>query len=895
MVAMNGRRVGAFALLVALLAAFTVSTPALPAGGQTGPSTPADQGVQALIEALDRRTDGHLIVDRDPVTGAVTFVGTGAGTPINAPVESGGDPTAAAGAFVTEFGALFGATSPAALEQVGVDPRVGDGVTVTYRQVTDGVPVLGGELRVQVDGDGGVLSALGELDPTADVDTTAAIDAGAATHQAVLATAAAHGVDSAGLTGSAPELWVYAPDLLGGPEIGGPRLVWRLDVTGSGADGPVDELVLVDATTAGIALQFNQAADGLDRRVCDAANAGPAATPNCVAPFARSEGGPVTGNADVDAAYDHAGDTYAFYQSHFGRDSVDDAGLSLRATVRFCHTGSTCPWVNAFWINNQLGLGAGMALADDVVAHEITHGVTQYTSGLFYYFQSGAINESLSDIFGELIDLTNGRGTDTPAVRWIIGEDVPTGSFRNMADPGATGDADRMTSPNYRDATSDNGGVHHNSGVGNKAAFLLTDGGTFNGHTVPPLGITKVARIFYEAETTLLGSASDYADLAVALPQACTNVIGTDGITAANCAGVVQAVAAVEMATNPPNAPTTDAPTGCANGQVLSTTFSDDLENPSSGNWTLSNLTGIGWAYPQNPSYFSTTDATYATSGDTNFFAPDSSNPSTTYAFIDRSTEFVPRAGSALLFNHAFITQEGFDGGQVQFSTDHGSTWSVFTDEFAAGGYNSHVFGNPAYAAFSGRSNGYGTSRIDLSSLAGQSVKLRFAFYADGSVGGFGWFVDDVRIISCQAPAGRPDAQLRLGTSGTFVGNDVYNGTGTNQSRSANVANRGAATFYARVQNDGNVTEPIKVKGTAGTTRFTVAYFAGTTNITPQVVAGTYQTAALAPGAKTNIKIVVTARSGAPIGSTITLKVKETSTTTTTAKDVVKATVTRNH
>ena len=64
------------------------------------------------------------------------------------------------------------------------------------------------------------------------------------------------------------------------------------------------------------------------------------------------------------------------------------------------------------------------AQADDVIGHELTHGVTEHESNLFYYYQSGAINESLSDVFGELIDLTNGTGTDTPAVRWLLGEDV---------------------------------------------------------------------------------------------------------------------------------------------------------------------------------------------------------------------------------------------------------------------------------------------------------------------------------------------------------------------------------------------------------------------------------------------------------------------------------------
>ena len=96
--------------------------------------------------------------------------------------------------------------------------------------------------------------------------------------------------------------------------------------------------------------------------------------------------------------------------------------------------------------------GTGFTSGDDVVGHELAHGVTEFTSNLFYYYQSGAINESLSDVFGELVDLTNGRGTDTPAVRWQLGEDLPAiGVIRDMENPRppAAPDPDRMTSPDY--------------------------------------------------------------------------------------------------------------------------------------------------------------------------------------------------------------------------------------------------------------------------------------------------------------------------------------------------------------------------------------------------------------------------------------------------------------
>src|SRR6185369_6471708 len=101
---------------------------------------------------------------------------------------------------------------------------------------------------------------------------------------------------------------------------------------------------------------------------------------------------------------------------------------------------------NAFWNGSQMVYGNGYASADDVVGHELTHAVTERTAGLFYYMQSGALNESFSDIFGETIDLgsTVGGGNDTLAARWLLGEDLLIGAIRNMSDPTVFGDPSRV-------------------------------------------------------------------------------------------------------------------------------------------------------------------------------------------------------------------------------------------------------------------------------------------------------------------------------------------------------------------------------------------------------------------------------------------------------------------
>ena len=132
-----------------------------------------------------------------------------------------------------------------------------------------------------------------------------------------------------------------------------------------------------------------------------------------------------------------------------------------------------------------------------------------------------------------------------------------------MKNPPAHDHPDRMTSQFYTCTALDSGGVHTNSGVGNKAAFLIVDGGTFNGFTVQGIGLAKAAKVYYETETHLLLSGSDYADLADALAQACAILQGTSGITLADCQEVKKAVLAVEMDLSPLACPAPEAPLRC--------------------------------------------------------------------------------------------------------------------------------------------------------------------------------------------------------------------------------------------------------------------------------------------------------------------------------------------
>jgi len=193
--------------------------------------------------------------------------------------------------------------------------------------------------------------------------------------------------------------------------------------------------------------------------------------------FVCDQTDPVCSVGDLDArsAHIYTIGIYNLYAAQHSRNSIDNHGMTIISSVHYCeNTG--CPYDNASWTGTQMVYGDrfGYPLADDVVAHELTHGVTQYESNLFYYYQSGAINESFSDLWGEYYDQTNGLGKDIPSVRWQMGEDVSgLVPIRDMANPPAYGDPDKMSSPYYYLGEEDSGGVHYNSGVNNKAVFLM--------------------------------------------------------------------------------------------------------------------------------------------------------------------------------------------------------------------------------------------------------------------------------------------------------------------------------------------------------------------------------------------------------------------------------------
>lgn len=214
----------------------------------------------------------------------------------------------------------------------------------------------------------------------------------------------------------------------------------------------------------------------------------------------RVEGAAATGDPAVDEAYDGLGSTFGFYFEVFQRNSIDNQGLPLHATV---HYGES--YDNAYWDGDQMVFGDGDAqvfnrftIALEVIAHELTHGVTDVEASLQYANQSGALNESISDVFGSLVKQYVLKQTVEQA-DWLIGKgllaaNIQGDALRSMKEPGTAYDDPLLGKDpqpghmrDYVRTVRDNGGVHINSGIPNRAFYLTAS--ALGGHAWEAPGI----------------------------------------------------------------------------------------------------------------------------------------------------------------------------------------------------------------------------------------------------------------------------------------------------------------------------------------------------------------------------------------------------------------------
>lgn len=238
------------------------------------------------------------------------------------------------------------------------------------------------------------------------------------------------------------------------------------------------------------------------------------------ADFTDSDNNWMNANAQLDEyatdAHWGAEMTYDYFLSQHNRNSINNNGFALRSYVHYDNS-----YANAFWDGQRMTYGDGNGgtfsplTAIDVTGHEIAHGLTEFTANLIYQNESGALNESFSDVFGAAIE----HFARPNQWSWTIGEDMTASGngIRNMSNPTLFGDPDTYLGPDWYTGAGDNGGVHINSGVQNFWFYLLVTGGNGtnaigNNYSVPSIGWVKAGEVAFRNLTVYLTASSDYND-----------------------------------------------------------------------------------------------------------------------------------------------------------------------------------------------------------------------------------------------------------------------------------------------------------------------------------------------------------------------------------------------
>jgi Zn-dependent metalloprotease len=500
-----------------------------------------------------------------------------------------------------------------------------------FRQSVGGVPVWEGEAIVHLKSDGEVSTITDDLKENISVDTKPTIQA----HQAIE-------IANSLYNGSAKEsekpkvsLWIYRGE-------DRDHLTWRIETPR--IDGSKDTAVpvdFIDAHTGERVFTYNNLQTGTGSSLYSGTvtiNTSSVGATYYMEDLTRkmgtfnmnSTGNETTGTggtqsrytdtddvwnttiqrAGVDAHYG-AAKTYDYYLNVHGRNGIDGAGgpgtttaaanSGIALIASRVHFGSSGRYNNAFWYNNQMSYGDGDGVSFtplttiDICGHEMTHGVTERTANLTYQGESGALNESMSDVFGVLVELYADGGV-VSGDTWKIGEDAYT--------PGTAGDALRyMDNPHlagnggftanddpdhYSErytGTADYGGVHTNSGIANHVFYLAANGGThhLSGTSVTGMGTTDAGKIWYRALTVYMTSGTNFAGARTAMQNAATDLFGAAS-TQYNT--VARAWCAVGVGTCPGAGTPTPTPGGSCTTELLTNGGFEGSASPWVGSGT---------------------------------------------------------------------------------------------------------------------------------------------------------------------------------------------------------------------------------------------------------------------------------------------------------------------
>ena len=366
-------------------------------------------GQREAMDRLTADTGASAKVTIDRATGGARFVRAAPGGSLGARsrARAATDAGRHAGSvqFLNEYRSLFGITSAdAELGVARVDKDRLGGTHFTYKQVYQGLPVFGAQLKTHFDASDNLIVANGNFIPGIDVNTTPTRSAADARRVAIARVKADIDRPRVALAASKPVLMIYREGLAKGVE-GPNHLAWQVEV-GNGVD--VRDFVYVDAHSGKVIDKIAGIYDAKNRRAYDGLGA-TAPGPNYPnSPFWVEGQAFPTGNTEADNMIQASGDVYDLFKNAFGRDSFDGQGARMDSVF---NRGNGCP--NASWNGTLISFCPGLT-TDDVTAHEWGHAYTEYTHGLIYAWQPGALNESYSDIWGETVDRLNGRGGDTP-------------------------------------------------------------------------------------------------------------------------------------------------------------------------------------------------------------------------------------------------------------------------------------------------------------------------------------------------------------------------------------------------------------------------------------------------------------------------------------------------
>ncbi len=474
-----------------------------------------DQLDKAVKDATQSDPSARIAVDKG--SNAATFV---AGEfRVDLPPGAAPREGAVAQSFLAAHGTLFGVADPAKqLKVVGVERDQLGFEHVKYQQVHDGLPVFGQQVIVHSQGQI-VKSVGGRVTPNIVLDRAASLvpSDGSTALSAARRSLATSGISATGLREVTPRtLGIYTT------ADGLPHRAWSFELANVQGDGRWQ--YFVDADNGKVLDSWSTIHSALKRETFDAKNG------QSQGKLARGEGQAPVDDAVVNAAHDNAKAVYDYYKENFNRDSLDNRGMKLTSTV---HYGSK--YNNAFWDGSKMTYGDGdgerfipFALGADVVGHEMAHGVTEKTAGLRYFKQSGALNESWSDVFGNLIEKWDEARQNPGAAerdpKWLVGEQIFTpkvegDGLRSMSTPGTgyAGDPQPGHMKDYKNISYDNGGVHINSGIPNKAAFEVAQ----------KIGRDKLGAIWYRALTNYMTSGAQFSDAVNATVQSATDLYGS--------------------------------------------------------------------------------------------------------------------------------------------------------------------------------------------------------------------------------------------------------------------------------------------------------------------------------------------------------------------------------